>query len=282
MQIGKYKLSLLDTGTFGLDGGAMFGIIPKPLWEKSNPPDEKNRIRLGARCLLLESDSKKILVETGIGSFWDDKFRSIYKIDFSTNDLSSSINSTGLSNNDITDVILTHLHFDHTGGSTTLENGRNIPTFPNAKYHIQKKHFNWALNPSERDKRSFIPNTFLPLNEYGIMNFWDGNLSFDDEIELLVINGHTPSQQMVKLSDSSGTYLFCGDLIPTMYHIPIPYVMGYDIQPLETVREKEKYLHKAVQENWKLIFGHDHENACATVKKTEKGFIFNEYSDKLF
>lgn len=282
MQIGKYKLTLLDSGTFGLDGGAMFGIIPKPLWEKTNPSDEKNRIKLAARCLLLESDVKKILVETGVGSLWDDKFRAIYNIDVSEKNLFKSLTEIGIQKDDITDVILSHLHFDHTGGSTLLENSKYVPAFPNAEYHIQKEHFNWAINPSERDKKSFIPNTFIPLQENGVLNLIDGPTICDDELELLIINGHTISQQILKLSDSSGTFLFCGDLIPTMNHIPVHYVMGYDIQPLETVKEKIKYLSLAVEENWKLIFGHDHLNACATVKSTDKGFAYDKFSVKLF
>lgn len=274
MNIGKYKLTLLETGTFGLDGGAMFGIIPKPLWQKTNPADEKNRITLGARCLLLESGSKKILVETGMGEAWEEKFMSIYKVDFSEHTLLKSLDNRGVQPNEITDVILTHLHFDHTGGSTKTENGKMIPAFPNAKYHVQKEQFDWALNPSDRDKGSFIPHTYLPLQESGVLNLIEGDIFFDDEIQFLTVNGHTIAQQMLKLSDSSNTFLFCGDLIPTMYHIPIPYVMGYDIQPLKTVEEKQKYLQLAVDEGWKLIFGHDHINSSATVKKTEKGFMY--------
>ena len=281
MKIGKYKLSLLETGTFGLDGGAMFGIIPKPLWQKTNPSDEKNRITLGARCLLLESESKKILVETGMGDAWDEKFMSIYKVDFSEHTLLKSLEKLKVKPEDITDVILTHLHFDHTGGSSKLENGKLVPTYPNAKYHVQKEHFEWALNPSDRDKGSFIPQTYMPLKEHGVLQLIEGNSFFDDEIEFLTINGHTFGQQMLKLTDSSNTYLFCGDLIPTMYHIPIPYVMGYDIQPLQTVKEKQKFLQLAVDESWKLIFGHDHMNSCATVKKTEKGFIFDDIIEEI-
>ncbi|MBK7104163.1 MAG: MBL fold metallo-hydrolase [Ignavibacteriae bacterium] len=276
MKIGKYKLSVLETGTFALDGGAMFGIIPKPLWEKSIIPDEKNRIKLGLRCLLLESESKKILVDTGMGNLWDEKSISIYNLNNIENDLLKSLNSKNILADQITDVILTHLHFDHTGGSTKIENDKLIPTFPNAKYYVQKKHFDWAQNPTDRDKGSFIPKFYLPLYENGVLNFTNGDDFFDDEIQFLTINGHTIAQQMVKISDSSNTFLYCGDLIPTMYHIPIPYVMGYDIQPLETVKEKKKFLQLAAEENWKLIFEHDSQNVCATIKKTEKGFSFNE------
>jgi glyoxylase-like metal-dependent hydrolase (beta-lactamase superfamily II) len=282
MKIGKYKLTLLNTGTFGLDGGAMFGIIPKPLWQKNTPADDKNRITLGARCLLLESDSKKILVETGIGDSWDEKFKVIYNVDFSENTLSQSLAGLGLKNEDITDVILTHLHFDHTGGSTKLENEKFIPSFPNAKFYVQKEQFNWAENPNNRDKGSFIPHTFMPLVKDGVLIFTEGNSHFDDEIQFFKINGHTIAQQILKISDESNTYLFCADLIPTMHHIPIPYIMGYDIQPLETVKEKQKYLHLALEEGWKLIFGHDNFNACASIKMTEKGYSFDRYSNELF
>lgn len=281
MQIGKYKISTIETGTFGLDGGAMFGIIPKPLWSKTNAADEMNRIRLGVRCLLLESDSKKVLVDTGMGNNWDSKFISIYSVEQHENNLIKSLNNIYIKPQEITDVILTHLHFDHTGGSTKLDNGKFIPVFRNAKYHVQKKHYDWAINPSDKDKGSFILSTFQPIYENGLLQFNNGDEYFDDEIELLTINGHTFYQQMVKISDSINTFLFCGDLIPTMYHIPIPYVMGYDIQPLETIKEKKKYLNLAVNENWKLIFEHDPLNVCATVRKTEKGFIFDHNFESL-
>ncbi len=281
MKIGKYNVKFLSTGSFGLDGGAMFGIIPKVLWQKTNPPDEANRITLGTRCVLLQSESKNILIDTGIGDFWDDKFNKIYRIDKSESSLEKSLNNMNLTSEDITDVILTHLHFDHTGGSTVLENDKMIPAFPNAKYYVQKKHFDWALNPSDRDRGSFISNRFLPLRDEGVLSFTEGNLHFDDEIELIEINGHTFSQQMIKLSDGNETLLFCGDLIPTSSHIPIPYVMGYDIQPLVTVEEKKKYLSVAVEEGWKIVFEHDPFVTAATVTKTEKGFTVKEKFEKL-
>ncbi len=276
MKIGKYELKVIETGVFGLDGGAMFGIIPKPLWSKFNPADEQNRVTLHARNLLLASDSRKILIDTGIGSDWDEKFKQIYRLDQSELTLSDSLNKLKIKPEDITDVLLTHLHFDHTGGSTFLKNGNWIPTFPNAKYYIQKKHFEWAINPTERDRGSFIQNRFLPLHNEGLLNFIDGEVQFDDEIEFLTINGHTSFQQMIKVHDSSNTVLYCGDLFPFTSHIPIPYVMGYDLQPLVTVQEKKKILPIAIEQNWKLFFEHDPEVIMATVAESQRGFSIDQ------
>jgi glyoxylase-like metal-dependent hydrolase (beta-lactamase superfamily II) len=271
MQIGKYKLTIIESGFFALDGGAMFGIIPKALWQKTNPPDEVNRIKMSTRNLLLESDSKKILIDTGMGDKWDEKLKSIYAIDERIS-MKSALAHNGLKTEDITDVILTHLHFDHTGGSTVSLNGELEPAFTNAKYYVQKHNFDWAINPSDRDKGSYIKENFQPLFEEGVLNFINGNEKFDDEIEFIVINGHTFGQQMVKISDGSITFLFCADLIPTFTHIPLPYIMGYDLQPLGTLDEKKKYLKIALDENWKLFFGHDPEIRFATVKKIGEGY----------
>ncbi|MCF8259253.1 MAG: MBL fold metallo-hydrolase [Melioribacteraceae bacterium] len=272
MKIGKYLIKTLETGTFGLDGGAMFGIIPKPLWSRSNPADESNRITLGARCLLLISDDKKILVDTGIGNHWDEKFRNIYKVDQSENTLLQSLKNEGVDTEDISDVILTHLHFDHTGGSVIRENNNWVPAFPNAKYLVQKAHYDWAINPSDRDRGSFIRERFMPLVETGMLNFTNEENRFDDLIQFIPINGHTIFQQMVKISDSSKTLLYAGDLLPTSSHVPIPYVMGYDIQPLETVKEKLIILPQAVNEEWILFFEHDPQIMAGQIQKTEKGF----------
>ncbi|MBI5730317.1 MAG: MBL fold metallo-hydrolase [Ignavibacteriales bacterium] len=276
MKIGKYELKVIETGVFGLDGGAMFGIIPKPLWSKFNPPDDQNRVSLHARNLLLVSNSRKILIDTGIGSDWDEKFKQIYRLDQSELTLSDSLNKLKIKPEDITDVLLTHLHFDHTGGSTYLKDGNWIPTFPNAKYYVQKKHFEWALNPTDRDRGSFIQNRFMPLHNEGLLNFTEGEVQFDDEIEFLTINGHTSFQQMIKVHDSSNTVLFCGDLFPFTSHIPIPYVMGYDLQPLITVQEKKKILPIAIEQNWKLFFEHDPEVIMATVAESQRGFSIDQ------
>lgn len=275
MKIGKYKLSIIESGSFGLDGGAMFGIIPKVLWQRTNQADEANRVKLATRHLLLESKSKKILIDTGMGTKWDEKSRNIYAVDESQS-MNSTLAQKGLRAEDITDVILTHLHFDHTGGSTVLNNGKLEPAFPNANYFVQKQNFDWARNSSDRDKGSYIKENFIPLYEEGVLNFIIGNAKFDDEIEFIVINGHTFGQQMVKISDGINTILFCADLMPFISHIPIPYIMGYDLQPLVTLEEKKKYLKIALEENWKLFFGHDPEIAYATIKKFGEGYIVDQ------
>ena len=280
MQIGKYKLSVVNTGYFRLDGGAMFGIIPKNLWGKTNPPDDQNRIKLATRNLLLEKGEKKILVDTGMGYKWDEKAKKIYDIDPQKNSIEISLNEFNLKPEDITDVILTHLHFDHTGGSTKSENGKIVPAFPNAKYFVQKKNFEWAMNPSDRDKGSYIKDNFEPLYEEGMLNLLSDE-KFDDEIDFIVVNGHTFGQQLLKISDSKNTILYCGDLFPTTSHIPLPYVMGYDLQPLITITEKKKILPAAVDENWKLFFEHDPETVLATVVNTDKGFKIGDKFDKL-
>lgn len=280
MKIGKYTLHEIETGFIGLDGGAMFGVVPKPMWEKTNPCDDRNRVTLNTRCLLLKSGSRQILIDTGIGDFWEEKFKDIYRVDYS-NILTKALENAGSKQEDITDVILTHLHFDHTGGSTKLENGKWVPAFPNAMYYVQKKHFDWAINPSERDRASFVQNRFMPLIENSVLTLIDGDNQFDDEIELFPINGHTFSQQMVKISDTSNTLLYCGDLMPFSSHIPLPFVMGYDLQPIVTVAEKREFLTKAAAEEWKLYFEHDPYFAAATASKNEKGFTHKERFEKL-
>jgi glyoxylase-like metal-dependent hydrolase (beta-lactamase superfamily II) len=277
MKIGKYKLSIIKSGFFGLDGGAMFGIVPKPLWQSMNPADESNRIKLSTRHLILESESKKIIIDTGMGNKWNDKLKNIYAVDEKIS-MNSALAEKGLKAAEITDVILTHLHFDHTGGSTNSINGKYEPAFLNAKYHVQKINYDWAINPSDRDKGSFLKENFLPLFEQGVLNFTSQDEQFDDEIEFITINGHTFGQQMVKISDGSDTFLFCADLIPTASHISLPYIMGYDLQPLITLQEKKKYLKIIVNENWKLFFGHDPDFAFASVKKLDNGY----FADKKF
>ncbi len=276
MRIGEYKLHSIISGRLMLDGGAMYGVVPKPLWEKNSPADERNRIKLLTRHLLLESKTKKILIDTGSGSNWNEKFEKIYSIDDSYSAMESSLKSVGFDREDITDVILTHLHFDHVGGAVRFENEKVFPSFPNAKYHVQKKQFEWGLNPSEKDRASYFKDRYEPLAKEGVLNLMDGDKSFDDNIELLLVNGHTFSQQIVKISDSSNTLLYCGDLVPLASHINLPFIMGYDLQPLVTLEEKKKILPLVVDENWMLFFEHDPEITAATISRTEKGFGIKE------
>jgi glyoxylase-like metal-dependent hydrolase (beta-lactamase superfamily II) len=271
MRIGKYDIISVNSGFFKLDGGAMFGIIPKPLWSKTNPADDLNRISLATRNLLLVSKSKRILVDTGMGNKYDEKSRNIYDIDQGEYTLEKSLMSAGYSADDITDVILTHLHFDHTGGSTAKDGDKLYPTFRNAKYHVSEKNFNWASNPGDRDRGSYLRENFIPLADEGVLCFLKDKY-FDDEIEFLEVNGHTFGQNLVKISDTSGSLFYCADLFPFTTHIPLPYIMGYDLQPLVTLEEKKRILPQAVDEEWILFFEHDPVTAAAKVKLTDKGY----------
>ena len=272
MQIGKYKLYSIQTGLIRLDGGAMFGVVPKPLWSRTNPADEQNRIDMCMRTLLAVSDEKKILIDTGAGYKMSKKLNEIYGINYSEYTLEKSLTNYGFKTEDITDVILTHLHFDHCGGSTYRDNGELKLTFPNATYHIQKKHWDWANNPTERDKASFFQNDFVPLKEAGHLCLVDGNKEFNEQIKLNVINGHTPSQQMVSITDGVKTLLYPADLLPLTTHINIPYIMGYDLYPLTTLDEKKKYLPQIAKENWFVFFEHDPFTEVCKIHKNDNRF----------
>jgi glyoxylase-like metal-dependent hydrolase (beta-lactamase superfamily II) len=277
MQIGDYKLHSIQTGLFRLDGGSMFGVVPKQLWSKTNPADDKNRIDMCMRALLLVSDKRKILIDNGIGYKMSQKLNEIYGVDHSEFMLEKELFKLGLLKEDITDVILTHLHFDHAGGSTYLdEEGLLQVTFPNAIHHLQKKQWEWANNPTERDKASFIPENFLLLEKKGILKLIEGNQKFDDFIELHVINGHTSHQQMVKINDDSKTVLFTADLVPMAAHVQIPYIMGFDLFPMTTLEEKKKYLPMAADNEWTLFIEHDPFTEACTIGKNDKGFYIKD------
>ena len=272
MKIGCYNLYPIETGRFALDGGAMFGVVPKNLWEKSNPSDSKNRIPLALRSLLLECGNQLILIDTGIGAKFDEKFSEIYDIDLSDHSMEMRLKKSGFTRTDITDVIITHLHFDHAGGTTFLNNNQLELTFPNAIHHIQSEQWEWALNPSEKDRASFHENDFHILAPDNKLNKLSGPVELFSGIELLVMYGHTQGMQLVKINDSNNTLLYCSDLIPTSSHIPVPWVMAYDNNPLTTMNEKNRLLPKAVSEGWILFFEHDPFRMAATVEAGEKGF----------
>jgi len=273
MKIGNYELYSIETGTFALDGGAMFGVVPKTLWEKAIAPDEKNRITLGARALLLVGEGRKILFDDGNGSKFNEKLKSIYKIDDSRNDLISSLRKRGVAPADVTDVILTHLHFDHAGGSTYKENGVVNPTFPNAKYYVQREHWEAANNPTERDKASFFPDDFMPLHERGMLHFTEGEGEILPGIKCRICNGHTTALQAPLISDGTASLLYVADLMPTITHVQLPWIMGYDLRPLVTLEEKRRILNEAVDGNWVLFFEHDAGVETCRLQRTEKGII---------
>lgn len=278
MKIGKYEIVSVETGRFYLDGGAMFGIIPKPLWERSNPPDEKNRIEMAARVLLLRSEAKLILIDTGMGVKWEVKSKSIYNYNFTENLLFTGLMKHGIKPEDITDVILTHLHFDHTGGSTIYEGEKLIPAFPNAVYHVRKKNYEWGVTATERDKGSYIKENFEPLMKEGVLKLTDTeNYQFDDEIYLPEFNGHTFGQQLPLITDGNSTLFFCGDLFPTSSHLPLPYIMGYDLQPLITLAEKKEILKKAAEESWTLLYEHDPFHAGSKAVSSSKSFTAADF-----
>ncbi|MFA6540221.1 MAG: MBL fold metallo-hydrolase [Bacteroidota bacterium] len=276
MKIGNYTLTSINTGTFALDGGAMFGVVPWVFWSKTNPPDDRQRITLAARCLLIQGEGKTILVDTGNGSKWNDKLKDIYRLDNSRDTLEQSLAKAGVVPEEVTDVILTHLHFDHCGGSTKIVDGKLVPTFPNANHYVQKAHWELALNPTDRDRASFMKDDFMSLHEKGMLQFIEGEKELFPGISAVVCNGHTSAQQLPLITDGTTTMLFCCDLVPTTSHLPFAYVMGYDVRPLVTLEEKKRIIPRAEKEGWMLFFEHDPVTAAVTLQKTEKGYAVKE------
>ena len=275
------KLHSIETGNFKLDGGAMFGVVPKVLWERTNPADSQNRIEMSARCLLIEDGDKLILIDAGLGDKQSEKFFSHYARSGNMT-LKSSLASCGFSVDDVTDVFLTHLHFDHCGGATKREGDKIVPVFKNAKFWCSKNHWEWAsISPNPREKASFLEENLLPLKESGQLNLFESakdgfcsELGFD----LLLVDGHTEKMALPKIQYKGKTILFASDLVPTAGHIPIPYLMGYDVRPLVTMEEKTRILNSLVENNSLLFLQHDPVNEVVFLKKTEKGVRFDRSS----
>lgn len=264
------KLHIIETGYFKLDGGAMFGVVPKSIWQKTNPPDEKNLCTWAMRCLLIEDGNKLILIDNGIGDKQDEKFLSHYYLHGDTN-LIKSIHSAGFSEDDITDMFLTHLHFDHCGGGVKRIDEKFHLTFKNATYWSNADHWNWAVKPNQREKASFLSENLLPMKESGNLKFVDYNTSSFSLFDMLVVSGHTEKMMIPKIKVNGKTICYMADLLPSVGHIPLPYIMGYDVRPLVTLEEKEKFLNEAADNQYILFFEHDSVNECCTVKRTEKG-----------
>lgn len=282
LKIGPYEICPVPTGLFGLDGGSMFGTVPKVLWEKTNPPDEKNRIEMEARALLLKSPGCNVLIDTGNGADFvakygdklGSKFADLYNIHNDGPSLLKSLAHFGLKPEDIHHVILTHFHFDHAGGATTADaNGKLIPTFPKAQYWAQKDNLATAQKPNLREKASYLPANYQPLLDQGVLKLLDGDTeNFLPGISGYISNGHTQAQQMVKVSDGKTTLLYCGDVVPTSTHVRIPWLMGYDLQPLVLMEEKQKYLSEAADHSWYLFFEHDPYCDSALIERSGNDF----------
>ena len=266
MKIGPYQLYSIETSEFALDGGAMFGIIPKPLWEKKAPVDEQNRIEMVTRSLLLISDEHKIIVDSGNGNKWQEKFKDIYKIELENLNLERSLGKYGFTPEDITDVYCTHLHFDHVGGNTKLVDGKLEPVFPNATCWIQNENWELANLPSEKDAGSFMSDDWSVLEENDMIQFVDGRESFLPGIDQLLTYGHTTGMMHPIIGDSSQKLIYMADLIPMAAHISLPWVMAYDIQPVQTVQEKTEILPRIVDEDWIIFFEHDPVHQASSVQ----------------
>ncbi len=276
MQIGPYEIFTIHTGFVSLDGGAMFGVVPKVLWQKSNPADELNRIQLAMRTLIIRNADRIIMVDAGVGYKMNEKLQKIYNVDHQKYKLEQGLAEKGISFEQITDVIITHLHFDHVGGATMEENGVLKPTFPNATYYVQAEQWYWANHPSEKDRASYMPENFKPIEEAGQLVELDGPKELFPGIEVLVMYGHTQGMQLPKITDGKSTLLYCADLIPTASHIPLPWIMAYDNNPMITLQEKKRLLPQAVKEQWILVFEHDPFRPAGKVIETEKGFKLGE------
>ncbi len=283
------KLYPIESGNFKLDGGAMFGVVPKSLWNRTNPADANNMIDMAARCLLIEDGDKLTLVDTGMGDKQSEKFFGFY-YPWGEHSIDNSLKKHGFHRDDITDIFLTHLHFDHVGGAIQWNKDRTgyEPAFKNAKFWSNKDHWKWATEPNAREKASFLPENILPMEESGKLHFLDRKeneiytQAKEFDFGVLFVDGHTDKQMIPHIQYKDKTLVFMADLLPTAGHIPLPYVMGFDTRPLLTLSEKERFLKKAADEGYYLFLEHDAHNEIITLKNTEKGvrldktFTFNE------
>lgn len=267
------KLTPIHTGNFKLDGGAMFGVVPKVLWEHQYPADENNLCNWAMRCLLIEDGNRKILIDSGIGNKQSEKFFSRFHLN-GEHSLEKSLNDAGLSPRDITDVLHSHLHFDHVGGSVkwnAYKTGYEL-TFPNANYWVGKEQWEWAINPNGREKPSYLKENLLPIKESGKLKLIKNEGPLFPGFEISFYHGHTRGQIIPQIKYKGRTIVFMADLLPSTAHIQLPWIMAYDIDPLKTLEEKKQFFEKAAAQKWILFLEHDASNECCTIRKTEKGY----------
>jgi glyoxylase-like metal-dependent hydrolase (beta-lactamase superfamily II) len=276
LTLGGWSLRPLETGFLWLDGGSMFGSVPKPLWSRLAPPDERNRIRLAMRCLLVEGHGRRILVDDGVGAKFGPKLLDIYRVELGEHTLERSLAAAGLGVEDITDVVLTHLHFDHAGGSTARAGERLGPRLPRARYHVQRRNLENARRPNLRERASYLPENFEPLMEAGVLTLWEGAQRPWPDFELFTADGHTRGQQLVRIAGPEGVLYFVADLIPTAAHVRIPYVMGYDVAAIETMEEKRRLLERASSERAWICLEHDPEIALGRPARDGEDFAWAE------
>ena len=271
------NLYTIDTGLFKLDGGAMFGVVPKSIWQKLNPPDDNNMCTWAMRCLLVEEGDRLILIDNGMGDKQDAKFFGHYYL-HGDDTLEKSLAKHGFSKEDITDVFLTHLHFDHCGGSIIREGEKLRPAFDNAIYWSNEKHWEWAVNPNDREKASFLKENILPIQESGQLEFveTEDGIPFSENISIRFAYGHTDAMMLPQINYRGRTIVYMADLLPSTAHLPLPYVMAYDMFPLQTLTEKKAFLTEAVQNDYILYFEHDAHNECCSLQQTEKGVRVKE------
>jgi glyoxylase-like metal-dependent hydrolase (beta-lactamase superfamily II) len=266
------KLYTINAGYFKLDGGAMFGVVPKSMWEKLNPADENNMCNWAMRCLLIEDEGRLILIDNGMGNKQDEKFFGYYFLN-GEDTLEKSLAKYGFTKDDITDVFLTHLHFDHCGGSIEKVGEKLVPAFKKAIYWSNENHWQWATNPNDREKASFLKENILPIQESGKLKFIESieGIEFSKNINIRFVNGHTESMMLPQIKYKDRTIIYMADLLPSVAHIPVPYIMAYDTRPLETLKEKKSFLTEAYQKDFILFFEHDPEIECCNLQLTSKG-----------
>ena len=275
MKLGKFDIQPVTDGRFRLDGGAMFGVVPKMLWERCCQPDDQNRISLGLNCLLIHAGRKNILVDTGLGDKEDAKFQEMFAVERIPT-LRDSLKMQGLTPEDIHMVVNTHLHFDHAGGNTVRENGAIVPTFPRAKYFVQRGEYEDAARANERTRASYRRENFTPVAHVDQWEFMDGETELVPGVSVVVTEGHTRHHQSIKIESEGQIAFYLGDLIPTVSHLPLPYIMGYDLYPLQTLETKRWVLDRALSENWLLVFEHDPRVLMGRVRKDIEGKFYLE------